>query len=290
MTLIPALLLPLSLSLACHPVVKSDVWTAHANAVDAAFQAYPSNGTAPELSDGTISIKDSQDGAADGDVFVVFPSSTSTEAFVLDVDFKGFRDAADSEYIVLSDATPNLATVYDPHVGSTVCKPTTATCVAKHSFQYGAVPPPAGLPATVPAGAQVIEYEVFNRDVSSCDGTPTYATPQLRGWLYRERGIVNDQERWNQHWFLMNSSAPTPYVYPTKCDSMTHMRTDLVVKRTVVKDSAGNPLGAPRSLKAAVSSLTAACTGSQTGCGVCDSANGPCDYALLHLDWMKYAP
>ena len=273
----------LPLFLACVPTVAPQNWDAHTAAIQAAVVANPNGGTAPQLDDGTINIASPAGGAVDGLAWAVLSGGSATEAFAL-TDFKGFRDASENAYTLTSDASPNPSQEYNSRKTTTKCGPDTGACVAMDSFTYGAVPSLSLLPDTVPAGAEVIEYEVIDQVVQGCDGSPT-STRLVRGWLYRERGIVGGQERWNQHWFLKNSASGEPYAFPTLCDTASHQQIELVVKKATVKDDGGNPVG-ERSLRAAATALTSACSGQQTGCGLCNPGSY-CDYALVQLDWWK---
>ncbi len=255
-------------------------WASHRGLLQAALSPYSLPGEAPQIDDGTVSITD-PGGNPDGSILVDAGAST-TEAFIVS-DFPGFREAASSTVMQTSTTVPTYSTDYDPHVGAGNCTPTTSACVAMDAYSYGAVP--SNLPTSIPSGTQVYEYEVYNRIVTSCNGTPS-TTSVLRGWMYRERVVVGGQEQWNQHWFLHNANAAAAYAFPTLCDSGSGTRIDLVFEKTEILDSSGNPRTTPRSLKTAADELKAACTGAQTGCNICPGTT--CDYALLELDWKEY--
>lgn len=282
---IPALaLLAPTLLGGCLPKVAESTWNDHLVVLAALEPPAAGIGNSPQLDDGTIGVAAEPHGTDHGSVFVNVVAGVSTEAFAMSA-FRAFRDSGSEEFVVDNATPPDLAVVYDQHITTTKCKSTMDSCGAKDSYTYGALPAASSFPATVPAGAEVREYTVYNRLVTSCNGTPS-ETLVVRGWMYRERGIVNTQEKWTQHWFLHNSSASAPYALPDACEPINGQQIDLVVRLTEIKDSNGNPVTTARSLRAAVAELTSACSGQETGCGVCVSST--CDYAQLVLDWWKF--
>lgn len=245
----------------CPGAMADTDWDSHTSAaVTAAGTAIPPG--APQLHDGQFGFAPSFWANPDfGDVWAKASTTagfTHREVWIADT-FASFKTAANTRVMkqVTDPAWPE--TNIPPTTG--VCPPNAAgKCVADANYNYYPLAGVTGAPTTIPNGVTPLEFKVQTTTHTPCNSTTP--TSVVTGRLYRELAIVGGQERWMDHWVLIDPD----YKQPSLCDLGTQIGLETLA------DSPAEPRG----LKAFLDAMKN---------GPCATSGKTCRYAPVKLDW-----
>ena len=259
---------PICPTATCPGEMEAAAWTSHEAAINALVSG-PITGPPPELHDGDFGLTAPSGGGANyGTVWAKDIAGPQVHREVwLATSFSSFKNAG---LMLVSKNTLQPAWP-DSTIPATTgnCAPNfQGSCLADTAYNYYSLAGVSGAPTSIPAGVTPIEFKVMTEISTPCNSTTPVITET--GRLYRELAVVNGQEKWFDHWVLVDPAFKTPQV----CTGASS--TDNQIRLKLVPDS-----------PAPARALSAFLDGMKTGACAAVGVSG-CRYAPMALNWKTY--